>query len=791
MKAPTLDLLALGGGVAFFGLLAVALFGARLAPHEPIYFVLEHGKDPRPYDPGLVFPFGSDVLGRDLFSLVLAGARATLTIVLLAGLSRVLAGLIVAAVGSWWRPLAVATEMVADFASAVPATLVALVLVKVFVKTADTSVAVFIGALLVTGWAGPYRVVRVELDRLNHARFTEGAAAIGVGRWRLLWRHMLPHLVPTLAMNLSQQIVASLVLLAELGVVGVFVGSTRQISVEESLTNVINGIVNVFQISDPPEWGGLLASARTIESLWTTRWLILVPGVAFAVTAVAVAVIGLAIARRYAQRDVVADLRSRGAALIGLSIVAVFVCASLVPPRYADAIPWAGQARQAIASTSDTAREFAAAGVVPLAGSYAIRRDTASVVQKEGATVSAGGFSIAEPWPRNVTGTTVKVDVRSFVTSGTGGGAVDAPVVFAGRGIVPAEYPPPANVTLFGGKLPELGESIKDYPDDYAHIDVRGKVVFLVKFFGLGPKIVSPNTLINPPTIAPEEAISGAIKRGAAAVVFIDPDLPRYSYQVTAFRPGLLPYARAEEAAPPTSVGGVPVVLLSAKAGAGFAAAVGVSISDLMGQDRPGAYANATSIARETGVSARVVVPLQNQAASVVTVAGEVGGIPTSSGHVLVWSIRQPGQSSAGSDVLAALARTLAPRRAPFIFVDFDDSLEPKANTQLVREAIGDRHIVLAIVLRKLSGTALKFTTQYGDLIPAIDDYAAQAGARFVVTQTTAPIGALDGIAPYADVKSVLVEGTGDGDNDLRPDAAALLAYLAGRMSLGAEELRR
>jgi hypothetical protein len=59
-------------------LLVIALLGGRLAPHEPIYFVVEHGTDPRPYDPGLVFPFGSDVLGRD--------------------------GAAVAAVGSMWRP---------------------------------------------------------------------------------------------------------------------------------------------------------------------------------------------------------------------------------------------------------------------------------------------------------------------------------------------------------------------------------------------------------------------------------------------------------------------------------------------------------------------------------------------------------------------------------------------------------------------------------------------------------------------------------------------------------------
>src|ERR1700704_3810746 len=126
------------GLLAFFGLVFLALFGERIAPHEAIYFVPEHGRDPRPYEPGLVFPFGSDVLGRDLFSVVLAGARATLTIVFFAGTARV--------------------------AAAVPATLVAVLLIKAFLRT-DTNVPIIVGTLLVVGWAGPYRVLRAEVDR--------------------------------------------------------------------------------------------------------------------------------------------------------------------------------------------------------------------------------------------------------------------------------------------------------------------------------------------------------------------------------------------------------------------------------------------------------------------------------------------------------------------------------------------------------------------------------------------------------------------------------------------------
>src|SRR5713101_5901870 len=84
------------GLIAFFALLFVALFGERIAPYEPIFFTVNRGDLQRPFAPGEVYPLGSDVLGRDLFSLVLAGARATLIIAAVAGLARVFAGLMIA-----------------------------------------------------------------------------------------------------------------------------------------------------------------------------------------------------------------------------------------------------------------------------------------------------------------------------------------------------------------------------------------------------------------------------------------------------------------------------------------------------------------------------------------------------------------------------------------------------------------------------------------------------------------------------------------------------------------------
>jgi peptide/nickel transport system permease protein len=788
------------GVLAFFGLVFLALFGERIAPHEPIYFVPEHGTDPRPYDPGVVFPFGSDILGRDLFSVVLAGARATLVIVVLSGVARVIAGALIAALGSWWRPTRIATESVAELVSAVPATLVALILVKVFLRT-DPSLLAITAALLVTGWAGPYRVIRAEVDRLGAMSFSQGAVAIGVGRWRLFWRHHLPHLAPTLAINLSQQIVASLVLVAELGVLSVFVGASRLINIEESLTRAAIREVPFATIADPPEWGGLLANARTIESLWTTRWLFLIPGIAFAITAVAVALIGFALARRYARRDLTQDVRGRGAAALLVALLALFVASTLVPERYAEAREWASAARAEVRPAGEIESAFSEAGLRPIGASYAVRRDQASIVQTAPATATVGTATVTEEWPRK-SSDPGKMQVRSFVFAGSGGGNIEAPLVFAGRGLSPADYPPPPPSIGYLWKIPELGEALKDYADDYAGIDVRGKAVLVVRFLGVCPFRGLSNcggqTLGYTFGPSAEDYVANAVKRGAAAVLFVDPSLPLYTdtsdnftYSLgNGYRGGLNPYKTIEARSRPLSVSGVPVVVLGIDAARRLTAPLGLDITPLIGLDQARSEITRRSMSRDLGVTARVNVPLATTTASSTSYIGEVTGVPNDAGRILVWVPRRADARRSTVDVLAALARSLGDRRVPFILVDFDPSVDPIANTKRIGDELKDRRIALLVVLDRLDGGALRLTTSHGDLIPALDHYADRAGARHEVTRMTTPPSAMSDSVPFIDVKTVVFTGAG-GDGDPRADAAALVGYLAGRLALGAEELPR
>lgn len=780
-------------------LLLLILFGPRLAPHESTYFVVEHGKDPRPYDPGVVFPLGSDVLGRDIFSLVLSGAPATLTLVLLAGATRLCVGLIMAVAARFWRPAALIVSFAAGLASAIPATIMALLIVKILANQGEASVSLFVGALLVTGWAGPYSVFRAELERLAAMPFTLGASALGVTRRRLILRHQLPHLVPLLALNLSQQIVAALVLVAELGVLGVYVGTTRIINVSESLTHVDPTQVNSSLIADVPEWGGLLANARSVESIWLTRWLIFVPGIAFAMTSLLVALAAFALARRYMTHDIFTDVRSRGAAVAVIFLATLLLASIVIPERYSAAKDWAKAVQEQPALGLSVPDAFAEAGLMSAnATSFAVRRHVSRVVQMARATVEAAGVHLAERWPRQ-NDPPPGADMRSFVAGMSGGGTVEAPLIFASRGIVPSEYRrgPPARP--YPGALGlDLATQLTGYADDYASIDVKGKIVVLVRFLGIAAR-ERGNLSGYTGGPDPDRSIAGAIDRGAAAVIFIDPLLPYYrayiqrdvdlSRDPTGVA-GVAQYALAERLSPATQSSTTPVVVLDAAKGKQLLAPFGIDITPLLGWDEFGSAAvHASSMSRDLGVSGNVSVPVSYANDDVTSYLGVTPGIDIDRGYVVVWAVRRQGSAHPTSAVLEQVALALAGRALPFAYVDFDPTVDPAANAKAVVDALSGRRIALVVVLDRLDGSILNLVSPFGDLIPAYERYADIIGVPHNSARSTPSVGTLGDNAPLPGVRTVLLMGNQDSTGDLRPAAAALVGYLAGRVALGAEEV--
>lgn len=781
------------GLFAFFALLFVALFGERIAPYEAIYFVVDHGDQQRPYAPGEVFPLGSDVLGRDLFSLALAGARATLIIGVVAGLARVLAGLAIAVAATWWRPLRVFADSLAEIVSAVPATLVAVLIVLIFIR-GDTQIFTFVGALLVTGWAGPYRVARTEIDRLRGSQFTESALALGVRRLPLFARHHLPHLVPILAVSTAQQSVASLVAVAELGVLGIFVGATKFVNVFESVGFFRPTDVGRLLISEIPEWGGLLANGRGIQNLWTTRWVILVPGVAFAVAAMAISAVGLGVARQYQRRNAFYDVGSRGAAaLVVVCAIAVLVSA-LIPERYAEAREWADSARARVTVGAPLEQAFAEGGLRPIGASYAVERDVSQIQQTAPASVSvAGAGEVSE----EADGPT---DILPVLYFASGGAVLDAPLVFAGWGLSPSDHPETAPV-IGQFPAPNLGTVVKDWADDYRAVDVRGKIAVILRM----PAIQSGSRGITQGQDF-ETSITNALKRGAVAVLYIDPLLP--TLPLTTFIGSRInPYRRLAETIPLERPDGPPVIVLSLRAAERLLGPHGVSPTTIWNAMRSNTINSPTfgqnivqsddpmsqkSLARDLGTRAHVEVPIARVNA---TPKSLVGVTPDAPARVLIWAVMPAtrGSSRPATDALAAFVRSLAGRTgAGIAVVAFDRTADPLGNARAVAELLGRTRWDTIVVLDDLDGERLRFDTIYGDLIPMFDEYASRSGARAAITRSVSNPEAWTwpGMEAFPKSRATIVRATGES-GDVRADVAALLGYIAGRDALAAPELRR
>lgn len=759
-------------GLALSGLLLfIAFYGDRIAPHEPIFSVLNvPDRAHYPLPPGDPFLFGSDPAGRDLLSVILYGARTTLGIVLLAGLARLVVGAMLASVAAAGAVRA-GLDGLADIVSSVPSTVVAVLVVLAF-SGLGAPAFVFVGALLVTGWAGPYRVVRAELARLRSEPFTEGAHALGVGRRDILLRHHLPHLVPVLALAASQQIAAALVALAELGVIGVFVGPVRSLNLVNSLNVVRMGERAGGLVSESSEWSAMLASGRSVENLYVTRWVILVPGIAIAFAVLAVSTLGIGVARHYRRRNLFEELRpARAAVLIGL-LAAGIVPAFVLPDRDAAGRELSRAARVEAVIGIDAADALAAAGLAPLPF------DRSATLLKQ-----VGPGTVAVTGPAGRTDLREGPTLLSLLAGKSGGGVVDAPLVFVGWGLSPADFPA-QHLSVFAA--PDFGTAISTWEDDYEKVDVRGKVTVILRMTVLrqGARFaVAPG---------PDKLIEKAIQHGAAAVIVID------NFRVTSVGgSSLSPYKRISAEDPISSAVGIPTVIVTPDVADTLLEPVGLRATDILrsvNRDLSRDYTNGVSIATALPESAHVEVPVARVTETTHSLVA-LAPARADGRRLVLWAVAPStiDGSRSAADSLAAVLRGLRGRvPAGIAFVFFDPHGDVDLNAREIASALGEK-IDLIMMLDSLAGQRLRSMTIYDDLFLPIDHYADEAGAPHARTIAESEPDWPTGLSALGHFRYVLVRGAGPvgDDADLRPDAAALIAFAIARYTAESPELHQ
>lgn len=205
----------LGIATAVLGLMVLAaLFGPLAAPYDPGLQNLELSSA----GPSAAHWLGTDELGRDIFSRLLAGAGSALWGPVVAAIGTTALGAALGLVAGYYRGWIDATLMrVTDLMIALPGLLVLIVLVGVVGGGYAWSVA----ALIVLSAPGDVRVIRSLVLAQRDLAYVEAAQTLGLRPRRIMFRHILPNLAPTVLANLLLTFVTALVALSGLSFLGI------------------------------------------------------------------------------------------------------------------------------------------------------------------------------------------------------------------------------------------------------------------------------------------------------------------------------------------------------------------------------------------------------------------------------------------------------------------------------------------------------------------------------------------------------------------------------------------
>lgn len=162
--------------------------------------------------------FGTDALGRDLFSRLLYGGRVSMSIAFITALSSVAIGIVFGTIagysGGWIEKIMM--RMV-DILYTLPSLIIMILVMLVFGRDLF---GIFI-ALSITGWLGTARLMRAQVRSWKNRPFVEAARALGMSPLRTVVRHIIPNCIGPIIVELSYQIPTNVLAEAFLSFLGI------------------------------------------------------------------------------------------------------------------------------------------------------------------------------------------------------------------------------------------------------------------------------------------------------------------------------------------------------------------------------------------------------------------------------------------------------------------------------------------------------------------------------------------------------------------------------------------
>jgi len=226
--------------------LLAAVLAHVIAPYDPSAQDLMN----RLQAPSSVHWFGTDELGRDIFSRVIYGARISIPlgimVVSLSGLIGLTVGSIAGFVGGLVDELVM---RVADAVLAFPSLVLAMAITAALGPSLNNAMLAIVAVL----WPTYARVMRAQVLAIKAMEYIEAAEAVGVPRWRILVRHVLPNSYTPLLVKASLDVGNAILVAAGLSFIG------------------------LGAVPPTPEWGAMISMGRQKFAQW---WLAMFPGLA-------------------------------------------------------------------------------------------------------------------------------------------------------------------------------------------------------------------------------------------------------------------------------------------------------------------------------------------------------------------------------------------------------------------------------------------------------------------------------------------------------------------------------
>ena len=250
--------MAIVGGVILVVMIVVAIFAPLLATADPEAVSPVRRLKP----PSSAYWFGTDMLGRDVFSRVVYGARISLFVGLAVAALSTLLGIVIGLVTGYVRWLDAIIMRVMDGLMSIPSVLLAIALMAL----TKASVGNVIVAITLAEVPRVVRLVRGLVLTLREQTYVEAAIAAGTTLPRILLRHILPNIV------------------APLLVQGTYVCGSAMI------TEAILSFIGAGTPPNIPSWGNIMAEGRSLIQI--AGYLLLFPGICLSLTVLAVNLLG-------------------------------------------------------------------------------------------------------------------------------------------------------------------------------------------------------------------------------------------------------------------------------------------------------------------------------------------------------------------------------------------------------------------------------------------------------------------------------------------------------------------